>query len=347
MVGMTVRTLVALWKANVPHWVWLGCPAWVGAVLLSLDGGTPDWAPLALFIATILTIQAVAEFANSYTDREEDRLYGPTNTLVTGELRADTARRVIIAQNVAAAALLVALLILTHNYALIAVILLGWFFGLAYSVPPFRLKETVYAPFSHAVAFALLPVAGWLIAGSSLTASNGLILAFAGILLLHSYGLGISLKFRKTLLALDSGQIEVVHGGSLRDLNTVGFNLRFGTAMGLEETTSLGAFVLVPIFWWLGILDTTLSVALLSVPMPLTALAMILRRIDPVKNSSTYKVLMTLAWGIIVVTLLGAGLASFVHWSIAVLVCVAVLAVFPLLVRIVHPWGCKSLSAAY
>lgn len=344
---MSVRTLLALWKANVPHWVWLGCPAWVGAVLLGLNGGAPEWVPLALFIVTVLIIQATAEFANSYTDREEDRLYGPTNTLVTGELSADTARRVIIAQNVIAAALLIALLVITRNYALTLVMLLGWFFGLAYSVPPFRLKETVHAPFSHAVAFALLPVAGWLIAGSSLTASNGFILAFAGILLLHSYGLGITLKFRKTLLALDSGQLELARGSSIYDLNTVGFNLRFGTAMGLEEITSLGAFILIPIFWSLGIMDTALSVALLAVPMPLTALAMILRRLDPVGNSSKYKVLMTLAWGLIVVTLLGAGIASFVHWSYAVPICISVLAGFPLLVRIVHPWGCKSLDASY
>jgi 4-hydroxybenzoate polyprenyltransferase len=344
---MSVRTLVALWKANVPHWVWLGCPAWIGAILLGLDGGTPDWVPFALFIVTVLTIQGAAEFANSYTDREEDRLYGPTNTLVTGELGADTARRTIILQNIIAAALLIALLILTRNYVLTVVMLTGWFFGLAYSIPPFRLKETVHAPFSHAIAFALLPVSGWLIAGSSLTASSGFILAFAAILLLHSYGLGITLKFRKTLLALDSGQIEVARGSSIYDLKTVGFNMRFGTAMGLEEITSLGAFILIPIFWSLGIMDTALSIALLAVPMPLTALAMILRRLDPVGNSSKYKVLMTLAWGIIVVTLLGAGIASFVHWSYAIPICISVLVGFPLLVRIVHPWGCKSLDASY
>jgi hypothetical protein len=254
---------------------------------------------------------------------------------------------VIVLQNLIAAMLLIALLVVTRNYALTGVILLGWFFGLAYSVPPFRLKETVHSPFSHAVAFALLPIAGWLIAGSSLTASNGFILAFAGILLLHSYGLGITLKFRKTLLALNSGQIEIAQGGSLYDLNAVGFNLRFGTAIVLEEITSMGAFLLVPIFWSLGILDTSLSVALLAVPMPLTALAMVIRRIDPVRNSSKYKVLMTLSWGLIVIILLGAGIASFVHWSLAILICVCVLAGFPLLVRIVHPWGCKSISASY
>jgi hypothetical protein len=289
----------------------------------------------------------VAEFANSYTDREEDRLYGPTNTLVTGELNAGTARRVLLAQNLAAAGLLTALLVLTQNYALVAVMMLGWFFGMAYSIPPLRLKETIHAPFSHAIAFALLPIAGWLIVQPSLTASNGFVLAFAGILFLHSYGLGITLKFRKTLLALDSGLIQLAPQGGLRGLNTVGFKLRFSAAMTLEEITSLGAFILVPVFWSLGIMDASISIALLALPMPLTALAMILRRVDTVRYSSKYKVLMTLSWGLIVVILLGAGAATYMHWALAALVCVAVLAGFPLIVRLVHPWGSKSLSASY
>lgn len=344
---MSMRTPVALWKASVPHWVWIVAPIWIGAVLLGLDGRSPEWGPLVLFIAAVLTIQTITEFVNSYTDRFEDKLYGPTNTLVTGELDVALAKKVLILENIVAGLLLLALLVVTLNYSLIAVMLVGWFLGLAYSVPPFRLKETVHCPLTHGLALALLPIAGWLIVDASLTASSGFILAFAGILFLHSFGLGITLKFRKTLLAWDAGQIEIAQGAGIYDLNTVGFNVRFGTAIGLEEVTSLGAFILVPIFWSLGILDTAVSVALLAVPMPLTALAMILRRIDPVRNNSKYKLLMTLAWALIVATLLGAGLATFVHWSIAALICIIVLTGFLLLVTIVHPWGCKSVSASY
>jgi hypothetical protein len=340
--------MIALWKASVPHWVWLGSAAWVGAVLLGLDGKAPEWLPLILFVFTVLTIQSVAEFANSYTDREEDQLYGPTNTLVTGELNASAAKRALITQNIVAALLLVSLLAITLNYALFIVILLGWFFGLAYSIPPLRLKETIHAPFSHAIAFALLPVAGWLIIQPSITASNGVILAFAAVLFLHSYGLGITLKFRKTLLAIDSGLIQFApQRGSLHNLNTVGFNMRFGIAMGLEEITSLGAFILIPVFWSLNIMNANLSIALLALPMPLTLLALILRRLEPVGNSSKYKVLMTLSWGLIVVILLGTGLTTFMHWIPAALICIAALTGFPLLVKIVHPWGCKSLNASY
>jgi 4-hydroxybenzoate polyprenyltransferase len=336
-----------LWKANVPHWVWIGAPAWIGAVLLGLDGRTPDWVSLAIFVATVINIQSIAEFANSYTDRDEDRLYGPTNTLVTGELNAGTARKVLILQNILAAFLLIALLVITLNYILIAVMTVGWFFGLAYSVLPLRLKETPYAPFDHAVAFALLPIAGWLIVEPSLTARNGFVIAFASLLFLHSYGLGITLKFRKTLLALDSGLASTKKDSDLYKISTIGFGLKFKTAMYLEALTALGAFILVPIFWYQGVFEAAFSITLLALPLPLTALAMILRMKDPVKNSSIYKVFMTLSWILIVVTLLGYGLASVIPWGIASLICVICLVGFPLLVRIVHPWGAKSLNARY
>lgn len=344
---LSSSTLIALWKANVPHWVWIGSPAWIGAVLLGLDGRAPEWLSLAIFIAATITIQSAAEFANSYTDREEDRFYGPTNTLVTGELDARIARKALILQNILAALLLIALLVVTLNYLLIIIMLVGWFFGLAYSVPPLRLKETVHAPLSHAIAFALLPIAGWLSVEPSLTAQSGFILAFASLLFLHSYGLGITLKFRKTLLALDSGLIHIGQGSSVYNLDTVGFRMKFRAAMHLEEFTSLGAFVLVPIFWYLGIFDAPLAITLLALPFPLTAAALVLRMKDPVGNSSKYKVLMTLSWILIVVTLLGVGLASTLNPGFSVLACLVALAGFPLLVRIVHPWGAKSLSGHY
>lgn len=346
-VSLKTRTLIALWKANVPHWVWIGSPAWIGAVLLGLDGRTPEWGPLALFIVATLTIQSIAEFANSYTDRDEDRIYGPTNTLVTGELDARVARKILVLQNIIALILLIALLIVTLNYTLILVMIAGWFFGLAYSVPPFRLKETIHAPFCHAIAFALLPIAGWLIVEPSLTAQGSLIIAFAALIFLHSYGLGITLKFRKTLLALDSGLIQEKQDYSIYNVNTVGFKLKFKTAMHLEQLTSLGAFILVPIFWHLGVFEAPLAIALLALPFPLTALALILRIKDPLRNSSKYKVLMTLSWILIVVTLLGFGLATIMNLGFAILICMVSLAGFPLLVRIVHPWGAKSLSSSY
>jgi len=327
--------------------VWIGSPAWIGAVILGLDGKAPEWVGLALFIVTVLTIQSIAEFVNSYTDRDEDRIYGPTNTIVTRELDAGIAKKILVLQNIVAALLIAALAVVTLNYALISVMIIGWFFGLAYSVSPFRLKETVNGPLAHAIAFALLPVAGWLIVEPSLLAKNGFILAFASFLFLHSYGLGITLKFRKTLLALDSGLVSTKQDSDLYNLSTVGFRLKFKTAMYLEAIAALGSFILVPIFWYLGVFDAALSIALLALPLPLTALAMILRTKDLVKNSSIYKVSMTLSWILIVLTLFGYGLASLIPWGFAALVCVISLVGFPLLVRVVHPWGAKSLNARY
>jgi len=327
--------------------VWIGSPAWIGAVILGLDGKAPEWVGLALFIVTVLTIQSIAEFVNSYTDRDEDRIYGPTNTIVTRELDAGIAKKILVLQNIVAALLIASLAVVTLNYALISVMIIGWFFGLAYSVSPFRLKETVNGPLAHAIAFALLPVAGWLIVEPSLLAKNGFILAFASFLFLHSYGLGITLKFRKTLLALDSGLVSTKQDSDLYNLSTVGFRLKFKTAMYLEAIAALGSFILVPIFWYLGVFDAALSIALLALPLPLTALAMILRTKDLVKNSSIYKVSMTLSWILIVLTLFGYGLASLIPWGFAALVCVISLVGFPLLVRVVHPWGAKSLNARY
>lgn len=344
---MRAQNLIALWKANVPHWVWIGSPAWIGAALLAIGSTSPNWVHFILFIPTVLTIQAIAEFANSYTDRYEDRLYGPTNTLVTGELDAGTAKKALVLQNILAALLLVALLAVSLNYALVVVMIAGWFFGLAYSMPPLRLKETIHGPFAHAIAFALLPIAGWLVVEPSLAARNGFIVAFAALLFLHSYALGITLKFRKTLLALDSGLVEVEQTGRFHNVRTVGFGLKADNAMALEAATALGAFVLVPVFWHLGAFDTVISISLLALPLPLTALATILRFVNPVKNSSKYKVLMTLAWILIVVELLGYGLVNFLPLGLVALTCIVVLAGFPILVRIVHPWGAKSLKGGY
>ena len=339
---MSIRTLVALWKANVPHWVWITSPAWIGAVVLGFDGRAPEWGPLVLFVAAVLSIQTITEFANSYTDRFEDQLYGPTNTLVTGELDAATAKKVLVLENIVAGSLLLALLLVTLNYYLIVVMLVGWFLGLAYSLPPFRLKETVYCPLSHGLALALLPIAGWLIVEPSLTARNGFIVAFAAFFFLASFALGITLKFRKTLLALADGLIEIKQGSDLPHLSTVGLGLKLRTALALEDITSLGAFVLVPVFWHLGIFDTALSIGLLALPLPLAVLAMILRIKDPLKNSTQYKVLTTLSWILIVALFFGVALASAVHWGFALLACIAFLTGFPILTKIVHPWGCKS-----
>jgi hypothetical protein len=206
------------------------------------------------------------------------------------------------------------------------------------------LKETVHCPLSHGLALALLPIAGWMAVEPSLTARNGFIVAFAAFFFLSSFALGITLKFRKTLVALDAGLININQGSALSSLRTVDLGLKFRNAMTLEDITSLGAFILVPIFWHSGIFDATLSIGLLTLPLPLAVAAIIMRIRNPIEYSSHYKLLTTLSWIFIVVIFFGFALASAVPLGYAVLACIIVLAGFPILTRIVHPWGCKSIG---
>jgi len=317
-------------------------PLWFAPTILALDGGIHEWGRVALFLVAVTIGMGVAELAGTYSDRDEDRLYGPTNPLVTGELDAGTARKALIVQNIVAGSLGFALLLLTLNASLVIAMIVGWFVALSYSLPPFRFKETVAAPFFHGLGVALLPIFAWLIVEPSLTAKNGFIIAFAAFLFLSSFGFAITTKFRKTLLAFSSGLIQVEPGASVFDLSTVGLKLKVKTAIALEGIATLGAFVLVPIFWHLGIFDMALSVALLALALPFSVLAIVMRIKDPVKHGETSVWLLGLAWVFVILSLLAVAVASAIHWGFAILSCTLFLLVFSLFVRIVHPWGCKA-----
>lgn len=344
---MNVRTLIGLWKANVPPWVWICFPLWIGPIIIGLDGRTPEWVPIALFLATVTVIMSIAEFSNTYADRDEDWLYGPTNPLVTGELDVRTTRNVFILQNILAGLLLVALLAVIPNYALAITMIVGWFAGIAYSLPPFRLKETVAAPFLFALGLALLPIVAWLSVEPSLTAQNGFILAFAALLFLHSFGFEITLKFRKTYHAVNHGLIQVEPGGSIYNVNTVGLRLNVRTAMVVEAITTLAAFALVPVFWYLGIFDMALSIALLALPLPLTVLVIGLRMKDPVNNSPKCMLFMGMAWVFIVLALFAVALTSLIHWGFVILACFVFVAGFIAMLRAIHPFGAKAVATPW
>lgn len=345
--AMDRRSLVGIWRANVPHWVWIYLPVWVAVIIVGLDGGTPEWAAIFLFLAAAVVLVGITEVAGTYSDREEDWLYAPSNPLVTGDLGAATAKKVFLAENVLAGLLVLALLLVTHNYALVVAVVVGWFVGVSYSLPPLRLKETAVGPFWFGLGVAILPVVAWLSVEPSLTAKHGFILALAAFFLVCNLGHGVTQKLRKTFVALDSGEVKLEQGRSVYDLPTVGFKVKVKNAIALEAAASLGAFALVPVFWHLGIFDTALSVGLLTLPLALTMAAVGLRLKDPIKNRARSMRFMILAWAFIVASLLGAALATIVHWGIAVLVCVAVLGVFVLLFRSIHPMGGKALTAPW
>jgi len=344
---MNIRTLKALWKANIPPMVWLCPPLLIGAIILGLDGGAPEWAPIALLLVTITLLMAILEFANVYTDRDEDRLYFPNNPIVTGELDAGKARKALILENIVAGVFLVALLLVTLNYSLIIVVIGCWFVNLAYSVPPLRLKETVADPFNHGFLYALPTIAAWLVVEPSLTAGNGFIIAFASLLFLFSFGYGISVKFRKTFHALNSGLIQVEQGGSVYDVRTVGLGLKVKTAMVLEAVTILGAFVLVPIFWHLGIFDAALSIGLLAAAFPTAVFAIAMRVKDPVKNAPKCLVFTIMAGVDIGLVLFGVAVTSYIHWGFAVLACIVYLIVFIPLFRTIEPFGRMSVTTPW
>lgn len=335
---MIWRSLVGLFKANSPQWVCIIAPLWFAPVMLAVNGATADWAAIGLFLTAVTVGMGVAEFSGTYSDREEDRLYGPTNPLVTGELDAATARKAFIFQNVLAGALGFALMLLTHNYALTVVMILGWFIALAYSLPPFRFKETPSAPFFHGLGIALLVVFGWLVVAPL----SAFAAAFAGFLFVNSFGFGITMKFRKTLLTHDAGLVQGEPGGSIHDLKIVGLKIGVGPATTAETVATLGAFALVPVFWHLGIFDATLSILLLALPLPVAVAAFALRLMNPVKNGQTSVWLLGLSWVLVILSLLAVAVAGLVPWGFAALACVGLMLVFSALVRVVHPWGCKS-----
>ncbi|MBM3156866.1 MAG: hypothetical protein FJ004_06235, partial [Chloroflexi bacterium] len=315
-------------------------PLWLACIILGLDGETPEWGPLVLFFITLMIIGAIAQFSNTYADRDEDWLYGPTNPIVTGELEVNLARRAFILQNIVAGMLLIALLVFTLNYALFVTMIVGWFAGLSYSVPPFRFKETVFHPIIFALGLALFPVVAWLIVAPF----NDFIIAFAAFFYVWCFGFGITQKFRKTHLALNAGLIKLKPGENIYDLNTVGFKLKVKTAMTVEAVMLAGSFILVPVFWHLGIFDSTLSIALLALPLPLTILGLFLRTKDPLHNSPKCNKFLGLAWIFIILILFATSVSSLIHWGFAILACLIFIIGFPLLVKLIHPWGCKGLA---
>ena len=335
---MSRRTLAGLWKANCPQWVWIISPLWFGSTILALRGEAHDWVAIAIFLVTVTVGMGIAEFAGTYSDRDEDRLYGPTNPLATGELDAGTARKAFILQNVVAGSLGFALMLVTLNFPLTIAMIVGWLVGLSYSLPPFRFKETVAGPFLHGLGIALLPIFAWLVVAPL----DSFVVAFSAFLLVNSFGFGITMKFRKTLLAYSAGLSKAGQGGTINSASTVGFKLSVRTATALEAIGTLGAYVLVPIFWYLGIFDSALSIVLLCLPFPLSVAGLLLRIRDPERNGERSVWLLGTAWILIIISLLAVAVASLVHWSFAVLICAIFVLVFSSLVRFVHPWGCKA-----
>ncbi|MDD1757657.1 MAG: UbiA family prenyltransferase [Methanotrichaceae archaeon] len=340
---MKSRTLIAIWKANMPPLVWGASPAWIGAVILGLNGSHPDWDKVALFSVTIMAIQAITEFANSYVDRSEDKVYFTSNPLVTGEFQVETAKKAFVVENIIIGTLVLTLSIVTTNYLLIIVILAYWFAGIAYSLRPFKFKATLAGPLFIALVSIPLPLAGWLIAAPL----NNFIIAFTALFFLHSFGYGITHKFRKTYHALRDGLIRLEPGSSVYNLKNVDLGMRVKTALTVEAIATLGAFCLVPVLWYFGIFNAALSVALLALPLPFTVWSIIIRLGKPIENMQKGVMFMTISWALIILCFFAVSLATLIPWGFAILTCIIFLIVFALLLRTVHPFSLKAVSAPW
>jgi hypothetical protein len=312
-------------------------------MLFGLDGGAPQWGPIILAFVTITIGLAIAEFADTYADRHEDPIYVPSSPLVTGELDEGTAKKAFILQNILYGLLLIAILVLTFQYnwygsryGLTIALAIGWAVSLTYSLRPFRFKETIACPLVWSLGLTLLPVCGWL----AVAPLNSLIIAFAAFwyVLCLSYALSMT-KLRKTFDALMVGHIEVEEGKSVWDVKTVGLSIGIKPAVAFEAITSLGSFILIPIFWHLGIFNMPLSVALLTLPLALTILTVVLRIKDPAKNSRKCEQFAGLSYTFVALSFFGVALASVVHWGFVILACIVFVIVFFLLFRYVHAFG--------
>lgn len=339
---MTRRNLGGIIKANHPQFFAFGFPLAIGGIVFGLDGRPSHWGAIILFLVTATILESVADFANTYADRDEDRVFVPSNPLVTGELNLGTAKKAFILQNALGGLLLLAFLALTLNYWSALALAIGWMAGLAYSLPPFRLKETITCPFIFALGITTIVIAAWLLVESSLAGSSGFILAFGAFLFALCLPLSLSLtKLRKTFDALLGGHTQMEVGKSVWSLKTLGIGLSVRSAVAIEAGIGLGAFILIPIFWHLGIFDMALAISLVTLPLAFMILTVVFRIRDPIKNTRKCEQFAGMVLMFVILSFFSVALTSVLHWhwGFATLACIAILVWFNILTRYVHPFG--------
>ena len=335
---MKRNNLKGLFRANLPQFVWMSFPVYIGSFIYALEAEDkdPEWLPITLFLITVTILVAVAQFANTYADRDEDEIYVPSNPIVTGELDAGVAKKALILQNTVGGLCLIALMAVTRNYWLTAALALGWAVGLTYSLPPFRLKERIIGPFFFALGVALKPIVAWLLVGPL----NDFMIYFSVFFFVELLAFQISGdKLRKTFLALSHGIIQHEKGASIYNVRTVGLKLKVKTAMYMESELGLGAFIMVPVLWHLDIFDMWISIALLTLPLAFTVLTTVLRIKDPVGNNDKCGQSMGMVYAFIILSFFTVAAATVLHWALAILLCVIFLVGFRMLFRVAHPFG--------
>jgi len=335
---MDRQSLMGIFRANLPQFVWMSFPLYIGSFIyaLQVEDKSPEWVSIILFLITVTVLVGIAQFANTYADQDEDRLYVPSNPLLTGDLDEVKARRAFILQNILGGLLLIALLVVTLNYWLIVALAIGWAAGLTYSLPPFRFKETAVGPLVFALGIVLKPIVAWLVIGPL----NNFIIAFVLFLFIELLAFQISGdKLRKTFIALRSGLIKIEEGGSIYDLRTVGLKIRVRTAIAIEAMTALGAFILVVVFWALEIFDVPLTIALLILPLGFAIATVVYRMKEPVENALKCSKFMGMVYVFTILSFFGVALATVLHWVLAILLCAVFFIGFRFLFGFTHSFG--------
>ena len=335
---MNRRNLVGILKANSPQYVWAGLPVWIGASFAAL-GRSPtlsEWGPISLLLVTMFVIICtVGQFSNAYADRHEDWLYVPSNPLVTGELDAGVARVALIVQHILCGLLVIALWVVTHKHWLIVVLVVGWLVSLQYSMPPLRLKETIVSPFAQGICTVLSLFASWMVVSNL----NLFIIAFGVFLFLIMLAFGTTVKLRKTFEDYRSGQIQVEEGKGVWDLKTSGLGVKVKWAVAMEVFAGLGAFILLPIYWRLGIFENALLIPLVTLPLLCMILIVVFRIKDPLENQDKCVKLMAMTNVFIIFSFLGVAFVNVLHWAFLILVFFLFMTVFFVLERAIRPVG--------
>ena len=193
------------------------------------------------------------------------------------------------------------------------------------------------------MGLGLLPIASWLIVADL----NSYIMSYTIVFFLYCVGFGITQKFRKTHIALDSGLIKAKEDGNIYDLNLVGFKLKVKPAIALEAIFTLAAFILIPIFWSLDIFDTAIAIGLFAVPLAFTIAGIIMRIKDPIANDNARSMqLLGMVLVFLMFALFGVALDVYMHWGWAILITFMYMLLSMVGVKLFPPCkrGCKCMG---
>ena len=282
--------------------LWLGLIFW-GMGTTALEG----WGTTIFALLVGVFIICMTNFADMYSDRIEDIIHRPSNPMVTGDFTIEDGKRIFIVENIISLLLLVALFVVTHNYALILALAAGWIGGLLYSLPPFRLKaRRIIGPFEFGLCCAIIPLVGWLV----VKPLDSFIAAFALILFVGGTGAGITTKLRRTAEDFHAGKIS---GHDIFNLKTTDFGLKVRESLILEATFLVGAVVLIYIFGQVGIFDRTLSLYLVLFSLPLILAGFLLRGRDPIRNLKRAELSFILICATLPAICLATFISSIIH----------------------------------